>query len=191
MIAFITGTIIERTKDTVVIKTNGGVGYAVRVGLHVGGTKGQLIELYTYLKVSEQAMDLYGFQTIEERAFFDLLLSVSGVGPKTAMHILSLGSIEDISGAIAREDAAYLSAVQGIGKKTAERMVVELKSKVKSANWRTKAEGDISVGGVLEEVVDGLMGMGYTAEQAREAVRGLEGGEKTTEELLREALRRK
>lgn len=191
MISSLTGTVREKTKDTIVIQTNGGVGYAVRVGVHVGGTKGQLIELYTYLKVSDQAMELYGFLTTEERSFFELLLLVSGVGPKTAMNILSLGSIDDIQDAISRGDAAYLSAVQGIGKKTAERMVVELKSKVKSVGWRTSVGGDTSLGSALEEVVDGLVGMGYTLDQAREAVRGLECEGKTTEELLREALRRK
>jgi len=146
---------------------------------------GQDAELYTYLKVSEQAHDLYGFATKDEKAFFELLLSVKGVGPKGALNILSLGSIANIQDAIARADIGYLTQVSGLGKKTAERMCVELKSKVGKVS---KAGVPGSDSGVLGDVVEGLAAMGYTKEEAREAVQHLDATNKKAEALLREAL---
>jgi len=132
-------------------------------------------------------MDLYGFRTKEEKSFFSLLLSVSGVGPKSAMNILAIGSIHDIEDAILRADAKYLSAVQGIGKKTAERMVVELKSKMQ----KRSSSGEVrqtAGGNILEEVIDGLVSMGYSKEDARAAALTCDADGKSTEQLLRDAL---
>ena len=187
MISFLTGTIASKDKNTVVLETSGGVGYAVAVSpLAAAGLEtGQTVSLHTYLKVSDSAMDLYGFQTPEERSFFSLLLSVSGVGPKSAMNILSIGSIEEIESAISRGDATYLSAVQGIGKKTAERMVVELKSKVTA---RAVQAGGEQVGDVLKDVIDGLVAMGYSKDDARAAAMACDPADKSVEGLLKEAL---
>lgn len=187
MIASLTGTIVDVEKDRVVIQTAGGVGYGVAVGRLDGFLVGQEVTLFTYLKVSDQALDLYGFIGSEARDFFTLLLTVSGVGPKTAMHILSVGSIADIERAISKGDAAYLSAVQGIGKKTAERMVVELRSKIRTPNseFRTNIDGTL-----LSDVIDGLVGMGYGKEDVIAVVRELEPDGKSIEALIREALQR-
>jgi holliday junction DNA helicase RuvA len=166
--------------------TEGGVGYEVtttRVFVSEQ-TVGDTVTLHTYLKVSEQAMQLFGFANSEERSFFELLLSVSGVGPKSAMNILALGSIQEIEAAIVREDSTYLSAVQGIGKKTAERMVVELKSKIKK---HTSSNSEHVTGSVLIEVIDALVSMGYEKENVRDVVKEIEGDD--TEELLRKALK--
>ncbi|MEK7084528.1 MAG: Holliday junction branch migration protein RuvA [Patescibacteria group bacterium] len=188
MISFLRGTVLGREKDILLLETAGGVGYDIRMkpvdvlAYAVGGQA----TIHTYLKVSENSLELYGFTTLPERSFFLLLLTVTGVGPKTALHILSLGPLTDIQAAIARGDAAYLTSVSGIGKKTAERLVVELKSKVFSQKSKV---GDGS-GGTLGEVVQGLEALGYSREEAKSAIEGLESVGKSTEELLRMALKR-
>lgn len=191
MISTLIGTIVGAEKDRVVIQTAGGVGYGVAVGKLDGFLVGQEVTLFTYLKVSDQALDLYGFIGSEARDFFTLLLTVSGVGPKTAMNILSVGSIADIERAISRGDAAYLSAVQGIGKKTAERMVVELRSKIRNPIRQLADElRTPNSGTILSDVIDALVGMGYGKEDVIAVVRELEPDGKSTEALLREALQR-
>ncbi len=194
MIARIKGQVLEKAlpaqagKQRLVIMTPGGVGYDVLVSaaMLAGCSIGQEIEIHTYLKVGQDAMDLYGFAGDLEREFFMLLLTVSGVGPKTAMSILSLGSIDKIQSAIGRGDLAYLTGVSGLGKKTAERLVVELKSKIVSGSGG--ASGQVS--DVLVEVIEGLVGMGYDRGVAKDVVTSLEAGDKSTEALLREALRK-
>ncbi len=189
MITLLTGTIYATLPTGITLLTQGGVGYELTTTRVFASkqTVGSEITLNTYLKVSEQAMQLFGFASIEERAFFQQLLSVSGVGPKSAMNILALGSVGEIESAIAREDATYLSAVQGIGKKTAERMVVELKSKIKISDTGS-ATGDHVSGTVLAEVIDALVSMGYAKDEVTSIVKTLEGD--NTEVLLREALKK-
>jgi holliday junction DNA helicase RuvA len=189
VISLLKGTIESKQKDSVVLMTAGGVGYAVRVSrLQAEEAKvGVDVILYTYLKVSDNAMDLFGFSSVEHRSFFSLLLSVKSVGPKSAMHILSIGSVQEIQSAISRGDVDYLTSVQGMGKKTAERIVVELKSKIK-VDDSAPARGD---GKILGEVIDGLVSMGYGKEDAKAAVQSIETEGKTTEQVLREALRSK
>lgn len=189
MISLLTGTVQEVTPTGIILMTKGGVGYDITTTRVFASSQhiGSEITLNTYLKVSEQAMQLFGFANSEERSFFELLLSVSGVGPKSAMNILALGSVGEIEAAIAREDATYLSAVQGIGKKTAERMVVELKSKIRVSDQKLKNNDQI-VGEVFVEVVDALVSMGYEKAQVKQVVKGLEGDD--TELLLREALKK-
>ncbi|MBI4993325.1 MAG: Holliday junction branch migration protein RuvA [Candidatus Magasanikbacteria bacterium] len=196
MISYIKGKIIGKTEKSVTVLTVGGVGYEVCVKVRkpalseVEGCSsakvGEDVSLHTYLRVGENALDLFGFETLEEKSFFELLLTVSGIGPKGAMHILELGSLEEISAAIGRGDVGYLTKVSGIGKKTAERVVVELKSKV------IKSVKSIKLGDseVLGEVIDGLVSLGYSREEAREAVRYLSVEGKDTGKLVKEALRR-
>jgi len=188
MISLIKGTIEAIGKNYVVVMTEGGVGYNVNFRDPISYFQiGQQTTLFTYLKVSDVALDLYGFQTIEERQFFELLMTVSGVGPKTAMNVLSLGSIDQIQSAIARGDVKYLTAVQGMGKKTAERLVVELKSKIQESGiMNNESDKDSQK---LSEVIDGLCALGYSNDEAKKTVQQLEEGGKSTEQLLREALR--
>lgn len=186
MISLLTGTIHSVHATGVVILTNGGVGYDVTTTrvFASGQQVGAQVSLCTYLKVSEQAMQLFGFASEEERSFFEMLLSVSGVGPKSAMNILALGSVAEIEFAVARGDATYLSAVQGIGKKTAERMVVELKSKVRGQGAERSAHVNSEA---LGEALDVLVGMGYGRDEVREILQHIEGED--TEVLLRNALK--
>ncbi|MFH1286723.1 MAG: Holliday junction branch migration protein RuvA [Candidatus Magasanikbacteria bacterium] len=186
MISILRGTIEDVREDSIVLMTTGGIGYEIRVhssNFIVHG--GAEVRLYTYLKVSENSMELFGFGDTDSRDFFMLLLSVSGVGPKSAMNILSLGPVDEIKSAIAREDIDFLTAVQGMGKRTAERMVVELKTKVEITQFK---EGYNKKGKVLSEVIGGLVAMGYSKEEAKLTVRELAVEEKSTEDLLREAL---
>lgn len=191
MIAFVRGTILGKAKDHLVIETAGGVGYEVKMNLlqMAKFSIGQTVGIFTYLKVSDSAMDLYGFENIEEKSFFELLLTVSGVGPKSAMKILSLGNIAHIQSAIGRGDIQYLTAVQGLGKKTAERVVVELKTKITSPlEERNTYSSEEST--ILAEVVDGLMALGYSREEAKEKIKGIDATGKTTAQVLKMALKK-
>ncbi len=189
MIFLITGIIADKTHDVITVMTSSGIGYGVRVArtLALSAKEGNDIKLHTYLKVTDQSQELFGFETKEERVFFDLLIGVSGVGPRSAMNILSVGSVEQIQSAIARGDVTYLSAVQGIGKKTAARLVVELKSKVQALGASIDFASDVS-GSVLSEVVDGLVTLGYSRDEARATVKDMDTTDKNTETLLKEAL---
>ncbi len=189
MISVLHGTVHAKQKHAMTLMTAGGVGYQVRMSpLQVAACQvGDTLTLCTYLKVSDSAMDVYGFHTEDARAFFELLLTVKGVGPKSALNILSLGSISQIQSAIARGDATYLSAVQGMGKKTAERLCVELKNKVTVSNDSQQSmSAEESV--VLGEVIDGLVALGYAKEEAKDKVQTMDVTGMSTEEALRKAL---
>jgi len=190
MIALISGKIISNDGVALVVLTAGGVGYKVSVkpSSIMNYQIGSDVELRTYMSVSENAMNLYGFEDEASQELFTHFLSVSGIGPKSALHLLSLGSVEEITGAISSSDVEYLTKVSGVGRKTAERVVVELKSKmgdlsssVTSLNGASRLVGD---------VVEGLIALGYSALQARDAVKQLDTDNKSSEELMREALQK-
>lgn len=186
MISLLRGKIIGNNNGQISILTPGGVGYSAYCSL--AGLKewkiGAEIEILTYLVVRENLMELYGFLNESERDLFLRLIQVGGIGPKTALHILSLGSVDEIGGAIARGDVVYLTKVSGIGKKTAERIVVELKDKI----LVTVGVGESALEGALSDVVEGLIALGYQANEAREVVKRIDSVGKSTEQLLKEAL---
>ncbi len=191
MIAHIQGTVIGSTKQSVIVATQSGLGYEVILPTFklLELNNGVPVSFFVYHKVSENGQELFGFSTILEREFFMLLMTVSGIGPKSAMNIMSLGSIEDIRDAIARGDIGYLTAIQGMGKKTAERLVVELKSKiglVTKPSLRSKPAD-----GVLDDVVEGLVAMGYTKDESRNMLQDIEGEGKSAAEILKEVLSQK
>jgi len=187
MISFLKGSIVQKGSDYITVLTIGGVGYDISMSkLRVLETSiGQEISVHTYLKVSDTNMQLFGFTDVAEREFFSQLISVKSVGPKSAIHILSLGSLQEIQGAITRGDVNYLTAVQGMGKKTAERIVVELKGKL---HGKIDHDDSIVDGEILRDVVDALIAMGYTKDEARATVKELDTKDKTVDTLLREAL---
>ena len=139
MIGLVAGILLEKNGAVLLVETSGGVAYEIAVtpARAAEAMLGAPLRLYTYLKVSDSAQELFGFGTTAERDFFRLLLTVSGIGPESALNILGLCSIANIQAAIARGDIAYLTSVQGMGKKTAERVVVELKAKLKGASIMT------------------------------------------------------
>lgn len=186
MISYLQGIIQYKERDQVTLLTSGGVGYAVQLtAVHAADLgEGSTVSVHIYTRVTENAIDLFGFSSVGDRTFFELLLTVKGVGPKSAMSMLALGSIEQIQDAIARGDVTYLSSVQGMGKKTAERLCVELKGKIRAQS----IESEIPNSGAVAEVVDALVAMGYAKNEAKERVQTLGSAGKTTEQLLKEAL---
>lgn len=187
MISIIQGKVVANNGGKLAVLTVGGVGYEIMVSATsaknwIVGSEAQIL---TYLAVREGSLDLYGFVSAEEKELFEKFLLVSGVGPKTALHLLSLGSVSEITSAISREDLAYLTNVSGIGKKTAERILVELKNKF-GVGQSIRGEFD----GALGDVIEGLVSLGYSLVEAREAVKSLDIKDKTSEQLLKEALQR-
>ncbi len=193
MIATLTGVIAHSAKNQLVLQTSGGVGYAITVLPSQMFREEDTITLYTYLKVSENAMELYGFQKEEERAFFQLFLSVAGIGPKTAMNILGLGTLSHIAAGIARGDIPYLTQVQGMGKKTAERLVVELKSKIRemASDSAEVQDGRESLPDhMVRDILDSLESLGYTRAFARDVLERVSYQGETTEAFLKSILQK-
>ena len=197
MIAHLRGQIAHRAADHVVVDVHG-VGYLVYVtpGDHVP-PRGDPVELHTSLQVREDSMTLYGFTERGSLALFELLLTSSGVGPKLALAALGTHRPDVLRTAIAGADIATLTAIPGVGKKVAERLVLELKDKVGVPVARVgdrDADGGVATGGsVLAEVRDALLGLGYSAGEAQEALAqlGEHDGDADADaaELLRRALR--
>lgn len=158
MIGYLKGEIINKQKQSVTILC-GAVGYEVALTGRQFDTveKGQDLELFIYTKVREDEISLFGFQSENDLEFFKQLISVNGVGPKTALEILATDS-DKVKNAIAQENAAFLSKVPGIGKKTAERIIVELKNKVMPEKFETL---NPSLDTQLEEVTAALSNLGY------------------------------
>ena len=185
MFAFLRGTIRSILPDSVVVELHD-IGYRVflppplRERLRVGDR----IELYTHEVVREDRRELFGMASADELALFHELLTVSGVGPKIALGTLGLGSPSEIRKAIAREDAVYLSKVVGIGRKTAERVVVELKRKMAAYGGPSSPGG----GGGEGDIMDALTQLGYKIAEVREVIRTLPNAAATTEEKLKVAL---
>jgi Holliday junction DNA helicase RuvA len=185
MISFLEGTLAEKGAGRVVVAV-GGVGYEVAVPAHTLAKlppQGKSARLFTRLQVRDDAMVLYGFSSSEERTLFDHLITVTGVGPKVAMAILSSMATEALRRAIASGDTAALTVVPGVGKKVAARVILDLKDKL-------GLPGEESVSGPIAEVREALMALGLSAQEARDALTSLTpDGDRPVEELLREALR--
>ncbi|OHB17133.1 MAG: Holliday junction DNA helicase RuvA [Parcubacteria group bacterium RIFCSPHIGHO2_01_FULL_45_26] len=179
MIAELKGVVNRREVGYVVLDV-GGVGYKVYVPLSVSVKSRDSLLLFTHLVVREDALDLYGFGDLETLRFFELLLRVSGVGPKSALAILSQASIPTLKQAIANGDLSYLTKVSGIGKKTAERIIIELRDRVSS-----EGEGDLAgVGDALEA----LVALGYSRRESQETLRKTNHTGLGVEEIVRKAL---
>jgi len=182
VIASVRGRVIARGADHVVVET-GGVGYKVFVPRHPSGEE---VLLHTHHVVREDAQLLFGFESREELALFELLISVSGVGPKAAVAILAVSRPVDVASAIAAGDSATLAKAPGVGKKTAERLIVDLRAKV----------GRVAIGPDGADVPDGdeavaaLRALGYTLVEAQAALRGVPPASKaSTQDRLAAALR--
>ncbi len=162
----------------------GGVGYAVRVPFYtLATTAGTPISLYIHTVVREDVFDLYGFATRDELAFFRQLTSVSGVGPKTALGVINVSDIASLKRSIASGDAGALTKVFGIGKKSAERIVVELRDKL-SLEQQAQPIDAADMGGD-GEIIEALMALGYKADESRQTLRaiGAEGAGNIKERL--------
>lgn len=186
MIGYLTGNILLATDKYILLDVSG-VGYKVFVTPDTLQTLSQenKVSLFTYLVVKEDALDLYGFTTLAEKEMFELLISVSGVGPKGALGILSVATLETLKKAIAGSELAYLTQVSGIGKKTAEKLVVELRDKLK--HWDTGTDGFIERGD--SDVFDALKALGYTQNEARLALEHISDSSTDTNTRIKEALK--
>lgn len=194
MYAHIEGTVSEKTADGIVIDA-GGVGYEISASaatLSGCPPTGERAKLYTYLSVREDAMELFGFLTREEKRMFLRLIGVSGVGPRTALGVLSALSVHDLSVALVTGDAQALARAPGIGKKTAQRLVLELKDKVTDEELTSagpSAPARPAADSAETEAIEALMALGYPASDAAKAVSAVAGQAAKTDEILRLALR--
>lgn len=183
VIAAIRGSVIARGADHVVVETNG-VGYKIFVPRHPSRDE---VLLHTHQVVREDDQSLYGFESREELALFQMLISVSGVGPKAGLAILAVARPAEIAGAIASGDTGLLARAPGVGKKTAERLIVDLKGKIGRVAGLPVAAGPL---GETDDAHAALVALGYTSSEAATALRDAPPkGSATTEERLAAALR--
>jgi len=196
MISFIRGELAAVESDMALIDV-AGVGYGVFMPnqlLERLPSIGQEVKLFTYLNVREDAMQLYGFFRKDELEIFKLILGVSGIGPKGGLNILSLLSVDELRFAVLSGDVKAISKAQGVGKKTAEKLIIELKDKLKIEDMIPITHEDVidtsTQRGVQGEAIQALVALGYGNTESLQAVRQIEIGNKSVEEVLKEALRK-
>jgi len=188
MIAFLTGRVAAKSPSFALIDV-GGVGFKLAMSTHSLASlpvEGDEVTVHTYLHVREDELALFGFESDDERALFERLISVSGVGPKVALAILSSLQPDALKRALASEDVTLLSSVPGIGKKTAQRLIIELKDKLDLPDLTPAGGGPEPVAAAAAR--DALLSMGFSPGEAAAALRDAPAGA-TAEELLRSALR--
>lgn len=198
MFYYISGELVHVAENTAVIDV-GGIGYKLTVSSttlsSLPSTSNEIpnVKLYTYMAVKEDAVDLYGFYSTEELDIFKLLISISGVGPKAALSILSILSPQALADAVASQNVKMISRAPGVGLKTAQRIVLELSGKLVSAVGTTSPSSGTAKATVktpsVSEAQDALMVLGYSRAEAQNAIRSVADFErKTTEELIKAAL---
>ena len=191
MISRISGTVEELGSNHAVVDVNG-VGYKVFVsgntlGALSGVKKDMPVTVFTYLAVRETALDLYGFYDVEEKKFFELLLTISGIGPKSAIGILGSASVDVIREGVLSEDYEYFSKISGIGKKTAEKIIVGLKDKIGAGE---NATGTRSSNSDQSTVMDALASLGYSEKEIRDVMKKIKTTDKSDhQKVIKEALK--
>ena len=179
MIRHLKGTYLYYEPGAIVLETSGGIGFKINVSdtsSLLNNREGDEIEVFTYLQVKEDGMSLYGFADTDGLKLFELLITVNGVGPKAALAIMSLGTPNQIKGVIAAKDSASISQAQGVGKKTAERVILELSDKVDvlpiNGNEINDMTVRVNVPGSAErnEAIIALTTLGYTKREAEQAI---------------------
>ncbi len=198
MIRYIKGEYLYYDKGAIVVETSGGIGFRI----HVSDTsplltarEGDTISVYTYLQVKEDGMSLFGFENEDGLKLFEMLISVNGVGPKAGLAIMSLGTPNQIRASIAAKDAAAISRAQGVGKKTAERVILELSEKISMDPFGDAIMPD--VGGAVVTVASGeraeaiiaLTTLGYTKKEAEAAIGSVADEGISAEEYIKKALK--
>ncbi len=203
MLAYIKGTLEMKMTEYVVIDV-GGLGYKVfmsEVGIERLGNIGENVKVHTYYRVREDDISIYGFNTLEELKMFELLLGVSGVGAKTALAMLAVCEPSEFALAVISEDVKTLTGIPGIGPKSAKRIILELKDKMKKEQQveaiknqienkePTKLQKAIENNDKIEEATAALQVLGYNKKEIEKAFEKIETQEKTTEELIKLALK--
>ena len=187
MISYLEGNLIFNNDKWIVVSA-GGVGYRVFLpsnSSHKIPQIGEAVKIFTYLHVKEDALALYGFFTPAELEFFELLITISGIGPKAALAIISLDQPSVIAGAILREDIEFLTKISGIGLKTAQKIVLELKEKVRKLSFDIE---DASAA-LDAEPIEALVALGWSTREAREALRRVPREITATELRVKEAMK--
>ncbi|HEY4483509.1 MAG: Holliday junction DNA helicase RuvA [Candidatus Yanofskybacteria bacterium RIFCSPLOWO2_02_FULL_47_9b] len=182
MVGSLEGKIIH-TEIGFVILGVGGVGYKVHIPINMSAEVEASVRLWTHLAVREDALDLYGFEDRESLNFFEMLIKISGIGPKSALNIISISSLANLKQAVSEGDLPYLTKISGIGRKTAEKIVLELRDKI-------PAGGSTVGGGKLREETDALEALeslGYSRKEAQDALRA--AGPGTASVRVKEALK--
>ena len=189
MISMLTGHISHKSSKYIIIDVSG-VGYKVFTTtdniLNIGKNSKDKITLWTYLAVRENAMDLYGFSSVSELNFFELLITISGIGPKTALGILNIASIESIEKAVQNNDAVYLTKMSGIGKKVVEKIVMELKDKITISSHNPENEKIMKND---SDALEALKSLGYRENESREALKKIAKNNIDTSAKVKEALK--
>lgn len=192
MIASLSGTLVRRTPEEVVVEV-GGIGYQVFVSLQTYAAlppEGSPVRLLAYTHVRDDALQLFGFLDPAERSLFLLLKEVSGIGPRLALNVLSGLPARELRRALADGDLARLVAIPGVGKKTAERMIVELRDKVLRLGLEDESAPRDGRGQLRADAISALVNLGYRRNEAERAVdEAFAAGGATFEEIVREALR--
>lgn len=198
MIRYIKGEYLYYDKGAIVIETAAGIGFRVFVpdaSSLLTAREGDMLSVYTYLQVKEDGMSLFGFADEDELKLFEMLITVNGVGPKAGLAIMSLGSSNQIRASIAAKDAAAISKAQGVGKKTAERVILELSEKISvdpfgdaimpdaGSNIVTAATGERA------EAIIALTTLGYTKKEAEAAIGSVPDDGISAEEYIKKALK--
>ena len=174
MISYITG-ILSEIEDKYIVVEAGGVGYGISVTSRLMGrlpSVGSTVKIYTHLQVSEDAQKLFGFLSTDERSLFRQLLCVSGVGPKAAMGILSVLSPDELRLAVLSDDVKAIRRAPGLGPKTAQKVILELKDKfsISDITGEIPSSGGTPVGGAREDAVAGLVALGFSASESLSAI---------------------
>lgn len=182
----LSGVVGEKLGEQVVLDVRG-VGYGLFVSTEDFGrlSTGQTIKVYVYEHIREQVHDLFGFLNLDTKKLFEQLLEVNGVGPKMALNVLSIGSGNDVRTAIASGDTKFIQAAPGVGKRVAERIVVELKDKVGLAGVDLATTGLLQGEGLLlqDEAVEALVALGYSAQDAAQALQRIDPSLSTAERI--------
>ncbi|MGN0252171.1 MAG: Holliday junction branch migration protein RuvA [Oliverpabstia sp.] len=201
MIGYIRGILDEADEQSVIID-NHGIGYRIFVpsSAFSGALPiGKEVKIYTYLSVKEDAIQLYGFLTRDDLRMFRMLLGVNGIGPKAGLGILSALTADELRFAVLADDASSIAKAPGVGKKTAQKLILELKDKLnledafeqKLANQAARDTSAVDTGSQVQEAVQALTALGYPGTEALRAVKKVEGAESmTVEEILKAALKK-
>lgn len=201
MYAYIKGTLMEITEDAVVVET-GGIGYNIKVSTNTADLLpgiGSEVKIYTYTLVREDSFSLYGFLTRDDLDIFKKLITVSGIGPKGGLAILSVMSADALRFAVAAGDAKEIAKAPGVGKKTAERVILDLRDKISiedtlrnlgSSDGRAGGDTGLADNMMKREAIEALTALGYSASEAAAAVKKVEISENdTSETILKQALK--
>jgi Holliday junction DNA helicase RuvA len=190
MIAHVSGVVVEKFNSSVIVDVHG-VGYeiAVALGDFEHALLNETVKFYTYHHIREQSQELFGFTSLAAKKLFEMLITVQGVGPKAALSILSLGDSEVVRNAIASSDSAYITKASGVGKRIAERVVVDLTDKVGLAiRTNVSSTGTSYDLQYNDEALEALMALGYNLNDATRALEGI-SIELSTAERVTQALK--